>query len=199
VTQSQLDSTLQIIQTLIGLFVASGLAGVAYKWLQAKGIDTKAVLNNNLVGAAERAAPGLLKDVLVMKKPLTDPAVLAELAASLTTSLNATHDVTIAQLGATKADVVRIAQNAVDAEAKATLDVGAQAPATPAPSTASAVLDAVATISATQAALSTLNTLPVVPAIAPQAVQATSATAAPAASSLLDATGAPVQPAAAAA
>jgi hypothetical protein len=127
VTPEQFNEGMQLAQLAVAVVATSGLGAMAVKWLQAKGIDTKAVLNDSLVSAAVNAAPGLLKDVLVSGKSITDPALIAGVVTALTTSLNATHDTTIAKLGATSADVARIATNAVGASIKDTLDATAQA------------------------------------------------------------------------
>jgi hypothetical protein len=132
-TPENFDIISKSIQLVLELVVTSGLGGMAFKWLQAKGIDTKAILNNKLVSAAENAAPTLLKDVMLQGKSITDPAVIADVTAALKASLTSTHDTTIASLGASDTDVARIANNAVGKSVKASLDAVAQAASVAAP------------------------------------------------------------------
>jgi hypothetical protein len=146
------DTIAKSAQLVMELAVTSGAAAMAVKWLQAKGIDTAAIQNNRLVGAAMNAAPTLLKDVMIQGKSITDPTVIADVEASLKASLTATHDATIASLKASPDDVARIAKNAVGSAVKNTLDATAQA-ASASVAPLQAVNDAMALVSAVKGAV----------------------------------------------
>jgi hypothetical protein len=101
------------LRLLVELATATGLGAAALKLLAAKGVDVQRIQNSNLVQAAENTAQSLMLDILVQGKSIKDPAVLADAVAALKTSLSSSHGETVAALGASPADIQRIAANAL--------------------------------------------------------------------------------------